>query len=156
MSRALSSAAIASLNAQETGEVWLVLITLSHADLGTPIRVVNNNEDIISRGQTYKAFPFEFVLPNTDGDSPSKATLRIDNIDRQIVTTLRTLSSGPSITMEVIMASAPNTVEISLAGMKLANATYDINIVDGEIIAEPLFNEPITAQMTPSRFPGMF
>jgi hypothetical protein len=156
MARTLSSTAIASQNAQETGEVWLVLLTISHADLATPIRVVNNNEDIVSRGLTFQAFPFEIVLPNEDPDQPPKAYLRIDNVDRSVIAAVRGISSTPSVTIEVILASAPNNVEIGYSGFSLRNVTFDVAQIEAELLFESIFGEPITASMTPSRFPGMF
>jgi hypothetical protein len=156
MPRTLSATAVASLNAQETGEVWLVLLTISHPDLPTPIRVVNNNEDITSRGNVYQAFPFEIVLPGEDPDSPPRAAIRIDNVDRSVIALIRSISSAPSVTIEVILASQPNTVEIAYSSLALRNVRYDPSTIEGELFFEPLFNEPITATMTPSRFPGLF
>lgn len=156
MPRTLSATAVASLNAQETGEVWLVLLTISHPDLPTPIRVVNNNEDITSRGNVYQAFPFEIVLPGEDPDSPPRASIRIDNVDRSVIGLIRSISSAPSVTIEVILASQPNTVEIAYSSLALRNVRYDPSTIEGELFFEPLFNEPITATMTPSRFPGLF
>lgn len=156
MPRSLSATAVASLNAQETGEVWLVLLTISHPDLPTPIRVVNNNEDITSRGNIYQAFPFEIVLPGEDPDSPPRAAIRIDNVDRSVIALIRSISSAPTVTIEVILASQPNIVEIAYSSLALRNVRYDPSTIEGELFFEPLFNEPITATMTPSRFPGLF
>lgn len=156
MPRTLSNTALASIHAQETGEVWLVLLTLSHSSLATPIRVVNNNEDITSRGNVYQAFPFDIILPGQDPDGPPKATLRFDNVDRTAMQAIRAMTSAPSITLEVILASAPDTVEISFPGLTLRNVNFDSLVIEGELYFESIFNEPITVTMTPSRFPGMF
>lgn len=156
MPRTLSATAVASLNAQETGEVWLVLLTISHPDLPTPIRVVNNNEDITSRGNLFQAFPFQIILPSEDPDTPPRAAIRIDNVDRSIIAVLRSISSAPSVTIEIILASQPNTVEIAYTSLALRNVRYDPAVIEGELFFEPLFDQPITASMTPSRFPGMF
>lgn len=156
MARTLSSNALASIHAQETGEVWLVLLTIENTGLATPIRVVNNNENITSRGNVYQAFPFEIVLPGEDPDGISKAVLRFDNVDRTAIQAIRGLPSAPTVTIEVILASAPDTVEISFGGMSLRNVRYDATVVEGELHFESLYNEPITFTMTPSRFPGLF
>lgn len=156
MPRTLSNAALASINAQSTSEVWLVLLTLSHATLPTPIRLVNNNEDVVSRGNTFIAFPFEIELPGEDPDQPPKAMLRIDNVDRRIVQTIRSITAPPTITLEVILASAPNTVEVSFTNMTLRNAQYDVSTVSGELTFDSIYTEPVTLTMTPNRFPGMF
>lgn len=144
------------MNAQETGEVWLVLLTITHTDLPAPLRFVNNNEDITSNGNVYTAFPFEIFLPDQDPDQPPRASLRIDNVDRQIVAALRTLTSAPTIQFDIILASAPNTIEATFPGMKLVGASYTAATIEGEIAPESLFTEPMTYTMTPSRFPGLF
>lgn len=156
MPRTLSNAAILSQNLQSSSEVWLVLLTISHATMSTPIRLVNNNEDVVSRGNTYIAFPFEIELPGEDPDQPPKATLRIDNVDRRVVQTLRSITSPPTITLEVILASAPNTVEVSFTNMTLRSAQYDVTSISGELTFDAIYTEPVTLTMTPSRFPGLF
>lgn len=156
MARSLSSTATASIHAQETGEVWLVLLTIAHSSLATPIRVVNNNEDITSRGNIYQAFPFEIILPGQDPDSLPKAMLRFDNVDRTAISVIRGVEAPPNVTIEVILASQPDTVEVSFPNLTLRNVKYDATIIEGELFFENLYSEPITYQMTPSRFPGLF
>lgn len=154
--RTLSGTALSSTHAQETGEVWLVLLTIAHSSLPTPIRVVNNNEDITSRGNIYQAFPFDIVMPGQDPDSLPKAKLRFDNVDRTAIATIRSIESAPTVTIEVILASQPNNVEISFPNLTLRNVQYDASVIEGELLFENLFSEPITYTMTPSRFPGLF
>lgn len=154
--RTLSSTAIASAHAQETGEVWLVLLTISHSSLPAPIRVVNNNEDITSRGNLYQAFPFEIILPGEDPDGVTKALLRFDNVERTAITAIRGLTSAPAVTIEVILASAPDVVEISFSGLTVKNVNFDAVQIEGELHFESLWTEPITYTMTPSRLPGLF
>jgi hypothetical protein len=156
MPRSLTSTALASANAQQTDEVWLVLLTIQHNDLEQPIRVVNNTEQIVSRGQTYVGFPFDFELPGEDADSPSKARLRIDNVDRRIVEVVRRISSPPLVTLEVILASAPDTVEFVFSGLTMREIDYDVTSVSGDLLFESIFAEPVTYTMTPSRFPGLY
>lgn len=156
MARTLSSTALSSIHAQETSEVWLVLLTITHSTLAQPIRVVNNNEDITSRGYVYQAFPFDIVLPGQDPDSLPKAILRFDNVERTAIATIRSIESPPNVTIEVILASAPDTVEVSFPNLTLRNVSYDAVTIEGELFFENLYTEPVTLQMTPSRFPGLF
>jgi hypothetical protein len=156
MPRTLSNTALASINAQATSEVWLVLLTISHPTIGTPIRLVNNNENVTSRSNTYLAFPFEIELPGEDPDQPPKASLRIDNVDRRVVQTIRSISAPPTVTVEVILASAPDNVEVAFTNMTLRNAQYDVGTVTGDLTFDSIYTEPVTLTMTPNRFPGMF
>lgn len=153
--RTLSAAGLASIHAQQTSEVWLVLLTISGTGM-TTLRVVNNNEDIVSNGQTFVAFPFEITLPSEDSDSPPRAYLRIDNVDKQIAATIRSISTPPSVQIDVIRASAPNSPEITFAGLTLRGVSMDAGAVQGELSFESIFSEPVTLTMTPSRFPGLF
>jgi hypothetical protein len=156
MARTLSTAAVASANAQDTGEVWLVLLTITHETLLNPLRCVNNNEDISSRGLLFTAFPFQIILPSDDPDGVPRATLRIDNVSREALATIRSLNSPPHVTLEVILASQPDVVEIAYNFLTLRNATYDATLIEGELYFDSMFSDPITVTMTPSRFPGLF
>lgn len=153
--RSLSPAAVAAMNAPESGEVWLVLLTISNPGM-TTIRVVSNNEDITSRGNTYLAFPFEIELPGQDPDSPSSARLRIDNVDKRIVEAVRSITTPPNVTIEVVLASQPDTVEIAYTDLTLRSVEYDADSVRGELTFESIFSEPVTLTITPNRFPGLF
>ncbi len=157
MSRTLSQAARQAVNAQETDEVFLLLLTLDHEDLAVPIRVVNNTEDVVSRGDTFIAYPFEIALPDEDPDSVARVTLRIDNVDREIVKNLRAISSPLSVGLEVVMAASPDTVEAGPFNMTLVSAEYDALTVTGELAFEDVLNEPFPGHSyVPSEYPGLF
>lgn len=102
------------------------------------------------------AFPFNLDLPGEDTDSPSVARLRIDNVDRQIVEAVRGLPSGPMADLEVVLASQPETVEIGFYDLTIRAANYDAFIVEANMTFEQIFTEPVSFEMTPARFPGLF
>ena len=157
MTRSLSLAARRAVNAQETAEVFLLLLTLDHPDLAEPIRVVNNLEPIISRGHSFVAYPFEIALPDEDPDTVARVTLRIDNVDREIVRSLRSITSPLSVSLEVVMAASPDTVEAGPFNMTLAAAEYDALTVTGELAFEDVLNEPFPGHSyVPGEYPGIF
>jgi hypothetical protein len=151
----LSSAATASIHAEDTDEVWLVLLTINHADLDAPIRVVNNTEDIVSGGVTYIALPFELELPD-QGERPGEARIRVDNVNRAIVEAVRTIQSPPSVEFKIVLASQPDTIEYQHSGLTMRDVTYDLASVQGYLRYEDLSTEPVADIITPSRFPGLF
>lgn len=156
MARDFSAAATASINEQNTDEVWLTLLTIDSPELEAPLRFVNNNASVTSRGNVYIAFPFDLEFPGQDEENPGEARLVIDNIDRMIVNFIRTIIAPPKVTIEVILASSPSTVEASFANMTLRNVTYDAKTVSGLLKFEDIVIEPVTYAMTPERFPGQF
>lgn len=156
MARTLSGPAGESLMDETTDEVWLTLLTISHASLAEPIRVVHNNEAITSRGNEFTAYAFQFIMPGQGGDGPGEAQLSIDNTDRVIVETIRSITDAPDVLVEVILADTPNTVEISLPTMKLRDVTYNVSTVTGFLRFEDLITEPVAETITPSRLPALF
>lgn len=153
----LSAGAKADLAARETDTVFITLITITHAELGTPIRVCNDAIDCVSRGNTFQACTFRFVPPNQDPDTVPRARLQIDNVDRQIVQAIRTITSKPSIMVEVVRDDDPDTVEMTLDDFQLEDVTWDQMFVTGDVTIENFLQEPYPAHaFVPSYFPGMF
>ncbi len=157
MSRDVSLTARQALNAPETGEAFLILLTLDHVDLAVPIRVTNDALDVTSRGDEFIAFPFELFLPDDDDSRAARAVLRIDNIDRQVVKAVREISGAPTVLIEVVRAADPDTVEASFPDFRLVNVTYDAHVVQGELTVEDFTAEPYPAGVfSPAAFPGLF
>jgi len=157
VSRTLSSLAKQSIHAPETGSVFLLLLTISHASLSVPIRVVNNTENIVSGGNTFTAFPFTLVLPDEREDAPPRMRLVIDNVDRTIVQSLRSLTSPPTIQLDVVVASQPNTLEASFPGFTLRQSNYDQLVVEGDLTLEEIVLEPFPeGAFTPQDFAGIY
>ena len=153
----LSESFLRSAFSQETDEVWLILLTLSHPDLTDDIRVVHNPETITSRGQDYIGFAFDLTLPSDTEDRAPVAELRIDNVSLEIAQAVRSISSAPTVTIEIIRAADPNTVEISLTGFTLRNVRWDALAVSGSLALDDISIEPYPAgSFTPASFPGLF
>ena len=153
--RQLSAAATASLVAEETAEVWLRLIVITHANLAVPIRLVDNIEDIVSNGATFVALPFELELPD-EGERPGEARIRVDNVDRRIVEAIRSITTPPQVTIQIILASDPDAIELEIPTLTLRDATYDLTAVTGFLRFEDITVEPVAESITPARFPGLF
>lgn len=84
MPRNLSPGMIENINSTNSQSVVLALLTLNHPDLPFPIRLVKNNEDIVSNGERYVACYFEEQLYNdSDGQAPS-AGISIDNVGGEL------------------------------------------------------------------------
>ena len=157
MSRVISEGARAHLFAAETGEAFLVLLTFTHNGLPAPLRVTSDTAETISRGEVYVPYPFELTLPDEEESKSPRARLVIDNVDRQIVAALRNLATSPVVTMEVVRAAAPDTVEAVFVDFRLANVVYDSHVIEADLTLEDFTAEPYpAASFSPSLFPGIF
>ena len=157
MSRSLSTTAKQAIFTQETDEVFLMLLTINHSDLGSPIYVVNNTEDVVSNGNTFLGYPFYFELPGEDAESLSQVTLTITNVDKLLVAGVRSIATPLDVKLQVVLASDPNTIEAGDFDMKVRDVTYDALTLSGRCNFNDLLNEPYPAgTYTPADYPGLF
>ena len=157
MSRSTSLTFREALFAQQTDEAILILLTLDHDDLGSPIRVSSDSVDTISNSETFYACPFQITLPDERDEHVTEARLTIDNVDRVIVTALRSVSSPPEVTIQIVLGSDPDTIEAEWNDFLLKDTDYDDLVVTGRLSLDHLMNEPIPGDvMDPSRTPGLF
>lgn len=153
----MSQAAAREAYRSETGEAWLTLLTIEHPTLAEPIRVTTNYENVTSRGNVFLSLPFTITWPKQRGVDAYTATLRIDNVDRSLVRTLRSIEEPPSVTMEVVTASTPDTLEMRYTGFFLSNGQYNRTTVQGNLEIRSFASEPFPSiTYTPGRFPGLF
>ena len=166
MTRTVSNTFKAAAFAQQTGEVFIMLVTLSSPGLIDDIRVCSDPFEllptagvrgVVSRGDEYVFLPFEITLPTEDDSGIARAKLTIDNVTRQVVQAVRSSAGRIGITIEIVLASDPDTVEVSMNDFILDGITYDALTVTGEISLEYYDLEPFpSSRFTPSYFPGIF
>lgn len=167
MSRSLSSGMIAALNAQETDECPIALLTITHDDLAQPILLSSDpttriSDDPVvyqtsSRGSDFLFLPFDFTLPDDRSDAPPRVVLEIDNIGRDLVSLLRSVSTPASVKMEIVLASSLDDVEIELPVLQMADADIGEQAIRIELVVDALINEPFPSSLfTPGAFPGLF
>ena len=155
--RDLSNNAILALTADSTSEVCLPILAIKHEDLPETLYFVRNLEQVISNGHTYLPCAFDINLPSEKDEAISNAMLTIDNVDRAIVTAIRSISSPPSITLSIILADSPDVLEIGPLEFILRNITYNVQTVSGELVFEDrLFMNIPGDSFDPFLFPGLF
>jgi len=156
MSRNISSAALTAINTQQTSEVFVILLTIEVPD-AQPIYLTNNSEDVVSRGRTYIAYPFALETPSDENGQISEARLSIDNVSRSLVDEIRNLADPLQLSIEVVLASTPDTVEASWNDYILRQVTYDALTISGTLTQENYMTEPYPKDvMSAATFPGQF
>lgn len=133
-----------------------MLLTVENSG-GPPIRMTDNSENVVSRGDTFLAYPFALELPSDESGNISQARLSIDNVARALVDEIRSLAEPLVLTIEVVAASTPDTVEYSAADYTLKHVTYDALTISGTLTQENFLSEPFPADiMSGATFPGQF
>jgi Domain of unknown function (DUF1833) len=153
---AFSLTAERELAAQECGTAWLVLLTITHADLPSPLRFTSDSVETVSNGVTFQPFWFDIVLPDdVEGRTP-RAQLRIDNTSQEVVALLRGLTTPPAITLQVVRATAPDVVEREWAGLEWRSSAFDVGFITGTLTIDDLATEEFPYETYDGRFKALW
>jgi hypothetical protein len=159
--------------APETGRVIIALITIDHPELATPIRIstdptarltgegYTDDTDVVygtvSRSNTFVFLPVKIGLPNDTDEGPGEMTLEIDNIHRQYTATIRTITTPPTVQVELVLDNALDTVEAQWPEFLLTDIKYNATVITGTLKLETLEREPFPAgSFSPAYFGGLF
>lgn len=159
MSKRLSNAARAAAFAQQTGEVFLTLVEIEHDDLGAPIRLVDNTENVTSNGNVYTACGFSVPMADDSADSLARTRMTIDNVDQALTVAIRSVrrTPKPTVTLSVVLASSPDVIEFGPFTYFVNSIAYDARSVTLDLSYEDILNERFhRVFMTPVGFPGLF
>lgn len=154
--RTVSPTALQAMLAQETAEVFLVFLQISHSAFGT-LRLVHNTQSVTRADGTYDPYPMRILLPDQRSDQIPEVQIIVDNVDRMVLEKIRTLDGIPSVTMDVALASSPDTLEAGPFNFSLLNVTYDALAITGKLgYEDDLLNQPVPSTIyTPTNSPGL-
>lgn len=182
MPRSLSQGYRNELEASRSGEVTLVFATITHPDIVEPIRVVSDVVDYLRTENDlagtpvsvrYIGIPFEVELL-TDGDSPPRGKLTIQNVDQAVGAAIEHMTDSPRLRLEILvlsdfgditMVDARRTrqplgtpvIEYSAAHLALKNITGNAISVSAEITVYDVQREPWPGiRTTQNRLPGLY
>lgn len=159
MSR-MSEAALRAALSQQTSEVLLALLELSHPSWSQPIRVTSDGVNTRHQNNDYANFPFVVAFPEAGTAGVPVVKLQICNVDRSIVQSVRQAraTSVPiAVKLSAVLASTPDVVEAGPYRFKLTEVTHDAVVVEGTLSMEDLINAPFPAhRYTPGSHPGVF
>lgn len=155
MANELSSELKRQIFKQESEDPFLTLLTLEGVD--QTYYLVNNTKDIVSRGNTYSAFPMRVRLPTDDGESAREFQIDFDNASLLLIRSLRTVTEPIPCKIEFILASLPDVVQMSVEDLLIRSISYNKSQVTARIVLDNFLTVAIPSERyTPSLFPGMF
>lgn len=156
-----------ALFAQQSGEVPIFLLTITHPQLATPILLSTDpttrisDEPLVygtsSRLLQYLYAGIDLSLPDEQDRSPPASKLTIANITRDIIPLARSIGTPAQVKIEAVLASAPDTVEMTFPSLDMSNLQYDALSLQFDLTMDALATEPFPAgTFSPAYFPGLF
>lgn len=147
-----------AINATSADDAPVLLLEIEHPGLTEPVRVVNDSEDIVSRGNTYIAVAFQAVLPDDMEEGMPQATLVVDNVGRELTQWIESSrgGAGAKVRLMQVLRSTPDVIEWDVT-LDLSNVRMDAASVQGTLSYEDLLNQPaVTLFYRPETAPGVF
>lgn len=152
-----TNTALGAINAQNTGEVFLTLLTLSHPDMPGDLHFVNNFENITSNGILFVAWPFDLPFPEVGSDTLPSLQLTIDNVDQSIAAAIQNIATPITVELVCVLASNPNQIEVGPLFLSLRSIKINLQQIAGTLVFEDLLNEPFPYETyVPGNAPGLF
>lgn len=153
-----STTAKRKLNSVAGAELPVIALEITHPMLASPIRVVNDNAELIHQGNTFVALQFRVSLPEDLEEVLPRATLAVDNVGKELVSWIEASNGGEGaqVRMLQIMRSDPDVVEWEIT-LDLTNMRITTPEVTGELGFENLLDRPAVALTYRSDTqPGLF
>ncbi len=151
---------------QESKEVLIFLLTITHPTLITPIRITTDpttriSDEPLKYGTTSRSNLFEYAgvditLPDEQDKQAPASKLSIANVTLELVPLARSVSTAPSIMIEGVLASALDSVEMTWPALDMSRLTYDASFLIFDLTMDALVTEPYPyGTFSPASFPGL-
>lgn len=168
MSRDLTPAVKAAIEAPESVDALLAFLVVSHPVLPQPIRVVSDVLDYLVDGNLFTGMPFEFSLLS-DGEGPAQTQLKVQNVDRRIGRAVLAINDRAQVTMEIRTSADFDLSEVprvalpggapiyAFTNFELVDVTCTLTELTGRVMLRDYAQEPWPGlRCTQSRLPGLF
>lgn len=157
MANDISAELLAQFYAQDSEDPFLILVTLNHTTFSDPLRFTSNSEDVISRSETFIAFPFQITMPPDDGETVREVSIVFDNVSREIIDELRSITTPMDVKIELVLASNADFVQIVLDELKSKAVSYNAQTINMKLFLDTFLDVAMTSEKyLPSNYPGLF
>ncbi len=155
MSNLISNELKRQLFSQESDDPFLTLLTMTHETFSAYL--VNNTVDVVSNGNTFLAFPMKITLPADDGESTRDFAIDLDNVSLELIESFRSVTTAIDVKIELILASMPDTIQMSYEDLLIRSISYDSKKISAKIVLDNFLSVAMTSERYgPTNFPGLF
>ena len=99
----------------------------------------------------------EIRLPPDDGDSAREVSIEFDNVSLELIDELRSITDAIDVKIDMILASDPDSIQLSVEDLKMRSVTYTAQRVSARLFMDSFLNVEMTSEKyLPTLYPGLF
>lgn len=141
--------------AETSGDPAILLATIVHPAIGV-VRLANNTDAVVSRGQTFSPSYLKIDWVQDDGTVP-RCTFEIPNVSPEIGRAFMRQAEAPEVTLEVINLAYPDEPLARVPRLALREIRTDALAVSGTLVGVDHSAEPLgSIVVLPGRFPALY
>lgn len=147
-----------NVNKLNADEALLPLLEITHPFIANPIRLVNDNKDLLSNGNNFTAMPFMIKRQDDIQGELPKCILTIPNIGRSLIRWIDSSNGGSDALIRVMIArrSSPDVIEetldLGIDSVSVTTETINFTLV----VQNNLIKRAVKLIYDPQRNPGLF
>lgn len=141
---------------QSITETYLVLIEIRHLMLPTPIRLVNDTQNLTAFTFLWNRGYMELRLPDTTSGNRS-SNITIQNVDNRIGQSAKRLIGPATVKFRVVRRDTPDIAEVEYPTMRMTDIRGNSQSITATLASNHLKREPypfVTASKDVA--PGIF
>lgn len=145
------------LHDETTGEVAMVLCTMSHSSWADDIRLVANNEDVTIGGDTYLSVGLQLSFPDDALGREPEMHWQLHDVDMVVSESILTADGVIDVSISLVLASDTSDTIVGPYEAELRSASMKYGVVSGTLIPYPVLRESWNTATTFSRgdFPAL-
>jgi hypothetical protein len=155
-----------AINAEESGEVAIFLLTITHPDLDEPIRLSTDPTErvsdvplvykTVSQSEDFIYVPMQVIIPDEREGSAPRAQFRICNVTRELTEFVRSTTTPAQARIQLVMASDLDEVEVESPWLDIISVNNSARDLTFDMTLNSMAAEqwPVDS-MDPSAFPSL-
>lgn len=137
----------------------LWLLTFRDPNNQLVLRAVNNLEPVVSRSNTYHAYPFQVKLPPMDGKKPPTELQLSFMYHPALIQLVREYNPSelPRVKLELVLSSDPDTVEKRIDFLQVGSVDYNVERINFTLLSSAIWlRKTINQRYDQKQWPGIF
>lgn len=136
----------------------LLFLEMTAPSIPGVLRIVNDTQDWVSRGNNYVGFPFGFTLPDDSQGQTPRTVLTISNVGRSLTADLEAMAPEDTLMARVMLSDKadPDVYELDFS-LPVSSVSVNSSTVTANLGVDHMMRQQsVRMRYTPFRFPGIF